>query len=316
VVTVSTVQAGDVLVTEVGALYYANDSSWFEIYNHSTNIINLASLTLRCSAQLDHSPWTSYSETNFALPNLNIPPQGYVLIRGKTSDKHINGQDIVYIDQNSTYPLWYGRGFIELLNNQEETVDFVHFGSDTHTPKTGSWNGSLTALPTTTNDYTKSLARSVSNIDTDTASDWTLRDFFTPGGPNDITNSTDSDADGIPDQAESPGGTWAGLPLYDWGARVGPRDIFIYISYMDSTDLGITPRKEALQKLLPIFSNHNIQLHFDVGNLYHPAAGTSAQDFDLSDTEHKVPFALGMDLGETTGLANFYTYKNTYLSQS
>ena len=62
-----------------------------------------------------------------------------------------------------------------------------------------------------------------------------------------MTSHTDADLDGIPDSAESPGGTFAGLPLYAWGARTGQRDIFVHVDYMvKAADPGVMPRCEAL----------------------------------------------------------------------
>ena len=73
------------------------------------------------------------------------------------------------------------------------------------------------------------------------------------------------------------------------GARAGQRDIFIHIEYMDNTDPYITPRIESLQKVRDAFLSHNIQIHFDVGNLF--SKTLDPDKFNLSgDVSHKVNF--------------------------
>ncbi len=307
------ISSGDLIITEVGATYYSNGSAWLEIYNRSSETAELSKYTLT-STTYDETTLSIINHT-FTLPPLTIQPGAYVLIRGRTSSYLQNGTNLVYIDDNNLYPFWTSGGNIELKLNGI-TTDFIRFGNSSALPATSSeWNNSsAAALPySLPNDYGLSLSRNGSNSDSNDASDWFLRDFATPGGPNDITSTDDLDLDGIPDESEVPGGTFAGLPLYAWGARTGQKDIFLHIDYMDSTDEGIIPRKEALQKVVDAFSVEGIALHIDVGNLYHTAAGIDITNFDMDDKSHRVPFASSISFSDLAGYANFYQYKSNYM---
>ncbi|HTQ37168.1 MAG TPA: hypothetical protein VMH77_09040, partial [Steroidobacteraceae bacterium] len=144
------------------------------------------------------------------------------------------------------------------------------------------------------------------NADTDAAADWTVRAFATPGGPNDGNCSTDADGDGIPDCAELPGTTFAGLPYYDWGARQGQKDIFIELDYMTSADPGITPRKEALDKVVAAFAARGYAVHFDTGTLY--SATIDPASYNLGGG-NALTFAPGLSLVAGTGITSLYQYK-------
>ena len=50
---------------------------------------------------------------------------------------------------------------------------------------------------------------------------------------------------------------------------------------MTSTDPGITPRKEALDKVKAVFAAQNYSIHFDVGDLIDGASGIDPDDYDL-----------------------------------
>ena len=153
-----------------------------------------------------------------------------------------------------------------------------------------------------------SVARDNAFTDSDSSDDWSLTTVSTPGGPNDVTNWNDTDGDGIPDANEMPGSTFVGLPLYDFGARVNTKDIFIYINYMITDDRGIIPQKTALNKIVTAFSNKNIRLHFDIGNMFDQRPGIDPNDYDLSDTEHGVPYTNIISL-----VSDVRRYKNTYM---
>ncbi len=308
----NTSSTGTLVITEVGNPYWVNYSSWFEVYNPSADPVNLSDFTLRASSVQTSSPWNTKIET-YTLPSLDIPGGSYAIIRGKTDAMdQINGRQIVFIVKNGYQPWWYVSGFLELIKNNQ-TVDFVRFGSSIEEPTTGTWNGgSEVSLPNSDSSVlATSLARDENNTDTDSDSDWSIKALFTPGGPNDVNSGADTDNDGIPDEAESPGGTWMGLPLYAWGARVGVRDIFIHIDYMNHNDPGVTPQEEALQKVRSVFSDHGIRLHIDAGDLF--VSGTDTNRFNLDGRHHSVPWSAGIALGNYSGYANLYQYKSQYL---
>ncbi len=308
---------GSLTITEVGSCPYTNISSWFEVYNHTSETTYLTNYQQRTYARLQVSPYDYYGVQTFSLPDLAIQPGSYALIRGKSDDDLVNGSQVVYVvSADGLVPNWVGTGgFVELIRDGA-TVDFVRFGTDTAEPASaGEWGGSAApALPFGPGNYGKSIARDGSNTDTNDAGDWTYHDFASLGGPNDITSNTDADADGIPDSCETIGSTFAGLALYDWGARTAQKDIFIHIDYMDTSDEGVTPRQEALDMVKQAFQSQGIYLHFDVGDLYDQAAGTDPAQYDLDDKSHEVPYAQGVTIGQAgDGRANLYSYKYTYM---
>jgi hypothetical protein len=321
-------QPGELIITEVGSCPYTNISSWVEIYNNSSISLQLNSCKLRTYGRLNYDPYTFQGLITFDLPSLTIAPGDYILVRGKTDPDYPHGAQVVYIQTSSlVVPNWvsdmdgsgYGNGLVELISGGQ-TIDFVRFGSNAVAPTTtGEWAaGAASALPTGSLAYGYSIARADTNTDTNTAGDWTARDWATPGGVNDVTSDTDADGDGIPDCSEDDAGsTFAGLPLYDWGARVGNIDVFIHVDLMNSADLGVIPRKDAFTKVRDAFLNKPgtpIHLHFDLGNYFHSGTGSSPADYDLDDTSHLVPFAQAITLGVETGKANAYAYKNQYMA--
>jgi hypothetical protein len=103
------------------------------------------------------------------------------------------------------------------------------------------------------------------------------------------TNVTDTDHDGLLDKWETnglhlnPGGPgqpatfggcsdYQGEPCVDlpsMGAKPGKQDIFIEIDWMHGTDGHLhIPKIDALNAIGATFANHNIAVHFDVGNNY------------------------------------------------
>jgi hypothetical protein len=311
---------GTLIISEVGSCPFTNVTSWFEVFNDSTNDAQLSTFTVRTYGRLKESGYDFQNVRTYSLPTLTIPVGGYAVIRGATDSELVNGPEIVYITDGTTVPNWVfdgssvGSGFIELLKDGE-TVDFVRWGSNSASPTTaGNW-ATLNAdsLPTGSGNYGYVIARDSSNSDTNVAADWTSWDFATPGGPNDVTSNADTDSDGIPDSAEVPGGTFAGLPLYDWGARTTQRDIFVHIDYMNSTDPGITPQEDALDKVVTAFENSttDLRVHFDVGDLY--TASENPARYNMDEGDHQVPFHQSTTLGVQSGYSNVYEYKNQYM---
>jgi len=195
-----------------------------------------------------------------------------------------------------------------LVDASNQTVDFVRWGADTTAPQTSSkWvSGAAPALP---DAYGSSLARPFALDDTDTGADWALRSFPTPGGPNDVSSDTDADVDGIPDVCEQSGATYMGLPVYDWGARVSQKDVFIHIDYMNSVDLGVNPRKDSLDNVVQVFAAHGYTLHPDVGTLF----GSGVANHNLDNLSHQIAFSQFLYLGVEAGAANLYEIKATRL---
>ena len=96
--------------------------------------------------------------------------------------------------------------------------------------------------------------------------------------------------DGIPRALEAPGKRFLNLPLYEWGARPNVTDIFVYVMFMNSTDPGIQPQKGAFDMVREAFARRDIAVHFDLGNKFHSQSGISPAHYDLSDTDHTIPY--------------------------
>ena len=313
-----TVNVGDLIITEVGNANYPDDSVWIEVYNISSSEQNLKNCQLVCYAANLATNYTFFYTNirSFALPNRTISPGEFILIRGDPYNDRTDSDQIVFVNQIQrdiiSVPYIDGEYFFEIRRGNN-TIDFVRGGGSDISPTAGTFTGNAPALPANRNDYGRSVARQGALVDNDTGEDWNLVDVSTPGGPNDVTNATDSDGDGIPDANESPGSTFAGLPLYDWGARSDVRDIFIHINYMGSRNPAIIPKKEALDMIVEAFSNKNIRLHFDVGDLFDQSPGIDAADYDLSDASHEVPFASTIAVFSFLDGIPFYNYKSVYM---
>jgi len=306
---------GLLIISEVGTTFNPGGSAWLEVYNNTREMAQLSDFELITKGyNINTGEWeTTHS---FSLPELKIYSGSYAIIHGSSLDNYINGQNLVYIKDEDVVPSWTSSGFIE-LRKTGVTIDFVKFGiNDANPLSPASWIGdSAAALPYSILNLGESLTRDGSNVDTDTKEDWSLNKFSTPGGPNDIINTTDNDEDGIPDLNEMAGTTFAGLPLYEWGARIDQKDIFIHVDYMDSTDAGVIPDFSALKKVADVFATHRISVHFDCGDLFDKTAGEiNPAMYDLDDGIHRVPFSAGTTIGTSyDGRTNLYSYKNEYM---
>ncbi len=313
-------------INEVGNPYYTNYSVAIELRNVSSAPTDLAGYRLRTHSRINNG--TTFPDngiSTFTLPSLAIPAGGYAVIRGRADTDLQSGGATVYLDDgaasNPVYP-WdgYDSGFVEMLDTASgATVDFIRWGSDATLPSSTSFpfSGTPSAFPAGSAYVGYSLGRDASGTNTHSASNWTIRAWTTLGGPNDVTADSDSDSDGIPDSAEAAGGTFAGLPLYQWGARQGQKDIFIHVDYMvngsvGATDPGIIPQKAALDRVKAKFAAQGYTVHFDLGNLFSATAGDIA-NHNLDGMSHAVPWQIGATLGVAASHANAYQYKAAYM---
>lgn len=312
------VSGNDLMIAEVVSNFYSNDVAWFEVYNPTAQPINLSAYALRSGYIDNSSSASSLTPMAFDLPAVDVPAKGYLVIASRVFDKLQNSNQIVYVNKGSAVPYWNSSGSLELVSGGK-TIDFVRFGASTAAPLTNAeWSGAnVAALPSGANEHGRSIVRLASGAmaDTNSARDWSLVNFATPSGINDIAPGvTDSDRDGVPDSAKISGGTYAGIDLYAMGARRGQRDLFIEIDYMKSSDPGITPRQEAMQKIVDAFAEKNIALHIDTGNLY--SAALNPAQFNLGGG-NTVDYAACIELraaseGATQGCTSFYDYKSRH----
>ncbi|MFC7419526.1 hypothetical protein ACFQNF_06500 [Iodobacter arcticus] len=299
---------GALLISEVSSNYLDQTGAWLEIYNSSAQDLLLNGVSLRTAG----SGWRGAPES-FLLPaNTWVKAGGYLLVAAKMAQKRQNTDQIVYVSDFQSTPYWDENGAVELVKDGV-TLDFVRFGNSTAMPvSAGAWLGSnVGAMPVT---YGQSLVRlGDMKVNSRSKHDWTLVPFATPGGLNDVAAAAvDRDLDGIPDSAEVPGGTFAGIDYYAMGARVGQPDIFIQIDHMKSNDLGITPAKEAMQKVVDAFKVRNIAVHFDSGALY--SNEFSPAKFNLGGSRvskhNEVAYHQCLGMSEKFNCASIYDYKD------
>ncbi|SMC28273.1 Carbohydrate binding domain-containing protein [Andreprevotia lacus DSM 23236] len=276
--------------------------SWFEIYNPTDAAVSLSGVNARVRTSSSSTP------SDFALSG-SVPAKGFMVVAAKSSSGtgQANTSQIQYVTGSSGAPYWTSSaGAIELTRNGQ-TVDFVRFGSSSAAPlTTGAWTGnSASAIPAV---YGKSLVRYYTQAsNTHSAADWIVAPFSTPGGRNDVpADARDDDDDGIPDTAEVAGGTYGGLDLYSIGVRAGHPDILIQVDYMQSTDEGIKPQREALQAVTAAFAKRGYGVFFDVGNLY--SSSFSPADFNLGGGK-QVTYASCVDLSPPSGCVALADYK-------
>lgn len=317
-----TTTAQPLVISEVGASPYSNIMRWFEVYNGGSTPLALADYELRSRA-IDATTAATKEDHTFLFPDVTLQPGHYLVVRAQSSyagSEAVDTDQVIHLSDADWRPFWYDRGFLELIRSSDSlSIDFVTFGFNYAPTDNPAWSGTeVTSLPFNADSFGQSIGRDPTLSDTDSASDWVYYGWATVGGPNDVCGTDDFDQDGIPDCNEQPGSTFAGMPLYDWGARAGQPDIFLEIDYLDSTDSGrldpdegVQPRREALQKVVDVFAAKGIAVHIDAGDLYDASPGLNPTSFDLGGGE-TVPYALSVDLSPTGTQAGFYDYKAAY----
>ncbi|MFG1497433.1 zinc-dependent metalloprotease family protein [Saccharospirillum sp. HFRX-1] len=306
--------AGTLLINEVGSSYFSNTMRWFELYNPGGTAVDLSDYQLRSPAYDGDS--SVANSLTFNLPSTTVNSGQYLIVRAQSlSSPAVDTSRVVHLEQGGWYPYWTSQGYLELLDAATgASVDFVTFDTSFSPTDASAWSGGAAlALVSSETSFGQSIGRNGTSVDTNTGNDWSHSGWATIGGPNDVLCNTDADGDLIPDCNEQSGTTFAGMPLYDWGARSGKPDIFIEVDYMNSADEGVIPRQEALQSVVNAFAAQGISVHFDVGDLFDGAAGLNPAKMDLGGGG-QVPFALGMTFGDVADMANLYHYKRDYMA--
>jgi hypothetical protein len=305
---------GKLVISEVASGYYSDVPFWFEIANVGDGAVNLTGYTVKTAeATLNKSPYTDSGPQTFSLPDISLAPGSFLVVSGQRATPLADTTQVVYISDSGNpnrVPYWTGSGSIELLKSGV-TQSFVRFGTNTDTPASGVAT-TAPALPYSATDYGKAIVLAGKTAaDMEPSPGWSSVAWTTPAGPNDVpAGAVDADGDGIPDSAEVPGGSFAGIDLYAMGVRAGQRDILIQVDYMDSAKPGIIPRKEALDKVKAAFAAKNANMVIDVGALFGDAASTG---YNWGGGK-KVDYAPCVDLGERSGCAgDLYKYKSKSL---
>ena len=324
------------MISEVGSRVEIYDMHWFEVYNASRSAINLQDYKVRTRALLSNgcdvqpgSVCTVDNEHIFSLNSMLIQPGQYIVIRGNDwIDPYADKERTTYIGDGE-YPYWDSNGYIELIHTEKnETEDYLVFGNwvgQAWVPaplSVDAWGEdnyqNSPPVYTSSTIFSGSIGRSGSLSDSNSNADWQVYEVHTAGGPNDIADAeTDQDQDGIPDYAETEGSTFAGMSLYELGARTGIKDIFIELDYMASEDEGVIPREESLQKVVDSFASHNIAVHFDAGDIFHQSPGLNVEKFDLGGG-NEVPLTLGITSKplSTDDRADLYEIKRSHMDNS
>lgn len=306
---------GGVIITEVGGSAYNDVNRWFEIFNATRSAIDVSSYALRSPGTNRVGAYMSVRE--FPFPSYVLQPGQYLIVRSQNFESMKNHtRSTVYLGDNTVNPSWYQGGYLELVDTQESpttTIDIVGFGSvyeneELITPiSANAWMGDyLDEFPGSDSQmYPLSYQRSGLVFDTNKADDWTLASLGTPGGPNDVTCYSDTDLDGIPDCSEREGTTFAGIDLYSMGAREDQKDIFIEIDYMDLSDEGVIPRKEAIDKVVAAFLAKDVHVHFDLGGLFEDGS------YNLGGG-NRIPESQCLGLEKIDGCASLYEIKGDH----
>lgn len=305
-----------VLISEVSSAQYIDDMQWFEIYNGTAEAISLQDYAFFSQA-VNPTHCNSNSCTlaikKFSLPNKQLAANDYTLVRAQSWYTRLqNTDEISYIKDDLGFtPIWTDEGFISLVQaSDNEPVDMVVFGRDAQDvmlpaeTNPGDWDFTAGNKYASRNHaYYASLERIPSLIDTNSASDWTASHYSSPLDKQPMacfedTQYLDTDRDGIADCYEVEGSQLNGISLYDFGARINQKDIFIEVDYMgakagSAIDEGIQPRREALQKVVDAFSAQGIAVHFDVGDLYDNNPAINPMNFDLGGG-NEVPYHDGI----------------------
>jgi hypothetical protein len=303
---------GGLRISEIGSCYYIDSACWVELHNAGDADEELSYYQLRAPGVYQQGTVPYVPSKLFSLPSVALRPGEYLVVRAKSSSALPDGAGVVHIAADGYLPWWSSSGFAELSSNGV-TVDFVRFGGSIVEPTDSpAWDGgNAPAQPSSPSDYGRALARDKAQGDHDRTSDWTMRAFATPGGPNDVTTDADVDQDGVPDSAEVRGGRFAGLDMYAMGARLNQRDLFVEIDRMQSSEPAVIPRREALESVARAFAAHQIVVHFDVGDLYAPTFEPDRYNLGGGNV---VPFASAVGIGPSAaGVADIYEYKAAHM---
>jgi hypothetical protein len=133
-------------ISEVAANYRKTGVAWVGLFNNnSTQPISLSNYRLRSHGLDFNTKAISGQPVTFVLPNIDVPPKGYFVLAGKVYTTLINSNKSAYItDATGRYvPYWTDSGgFVELLDADGMTADFVRFGADSTHPVTAKmWSG-------------------------------------------------------------------------------------------------------------------------------------------------------------------------------
>ena len=300
----------DILLSEVNLYSGSNNTLWLELYNGTASDINLKDYVL-ISQSLNRQDFTEQQQHKFSLPDHLLKSGEHLVLKNRAYDFNWqngwqnNPRQILLQDGEQEMYWQFDSGYLVLENQKKtEITDVLLFGQG-QLPESYSQHWSQAAV-TTDKTY---LVRNVRHHGPK-VQQWQGTNFPTAAAINDVLCEQDNDQDGLPDCNEQPDTTYAGLPLYSWGARPEQRDIFIEIDYMQSDDPGVTPQWQAVNKLVQTFALRGFRLHVDVGDLF--ANTEFEQKFDLGGGQ-QVPFSQTTHFKTAGKQSSILGYKSLYM---
>ncbi len=261
---------GKLIISEIGDCSVNYTTCWFEVFNSSRSPINLSSYKLRTSANGVSSGAMYKASHSFDFPDKVIESGKFHVIRAKNSTNSYDGPDFINVADTTYLPTWWlGRGFIEILDKNNSTVDFVRFGANTENPTSSSFSYSTNAPSLSTTVATNpgmTIARDCKLTNTKSGNDWFSRSFPTPAAANDVTCTIDADEDGIPDCAEvNESQSYAGWNYYKMGARTNQKDILVEVDWTENSNY--CRDAEAIVKSIAFMKKYNFNLIVDAGKV-------------------------------------------------
>lgn len=153
----------ELVLSEVCAL----EPSFFELFNGTSGAVDLDGYQVQ---------WETDGLTNgsLVLPPYSLEPQSFVVLREGTGQSE---EGVISLGE----PLsWAAGAAVRLLDPMGVGLDFLRTGTATTAAPAGtSWNGPNAVNPGATVD--QSLVRNIHAADTDSAADWQLTQWSSPG---------------------------------------------------------------------------------------------------------------------------------------
>jgi hypothetical protein len=202
------------LITEISEPEHFSDTVWFEIYNPTSQTIQLKDYWFITHAiKSDLTPHIDDVQSipmQFDFPvESSVAPGQHLIVKSATNQliqKHtpntnnlaqhetmvkqalvINFDNVIRILHNNLTFYWsHEASFIELIRKTDgQSIDFVRFGTNTQTPLQSTQWLSTSAVPSFNHpNRVTSIARRMPYQDTNTIDDWSISLFQTPGHTN------------------------------------------------------------------------------------------------------------------------------------
>ncbi|ADV67256.1 hypothetical protein [Deinococcus maricopensis] len=315
-------RTGRLNLTEVSLNARPDASGWVELYNGTGEPLNLRDYALRAPARTTNG---ATAPRTFALPDQTLAPGAYVLVTGRLDPNAQNGPQAVFIGDADHLPAWQDHATVQLLRGEavQDTLQFNEglSASSAGTVRVARVGASAVSSVARTPDALRSA------LGASSADQWTQTLAPSPGAPNNDALSSaaaqglaplatgDTDNDGIPDTYETAtSGPYNGIYVYNLGARVNQRDIFLELDWMNSSSAFIQPQRAGIDKMVNAFRVAGYALHVDAGYAF--SAGFSPENYNLgggNQLGYSACISIGFASSSCGGILN-YKYGTTRYS--